>query len=362
MLTSISNRTNTLLLVLLVLMAGTIIAILATRASGGPLDPPGPGASTQSNIIYQPTSCAAFPIVISTPGSYRLGGNITGCNGKDGIQIASGDVTLSLAGFSVIGVPGSLIGIKNVGGNGQLNIADGIVVTWGGTGINLTGSSTARMNNIIAAYNGGDGMQLGSTSSMSHSTSSANGGFGIRAAATNITISDCNVDYNGGYGIYLTGAGSVVDGCEVGGHASGGGIQVSDVARVMNNYVHNNGDEGIYATGSCTIEGNTVEWNGTYGINVTGDRCSVAGNTANSNGAGGIHFSGGASHVDRNHTSGNGNYGFDINSVALGYANIVTGNSSTGDSSTYHIGANNDAGPIVTAASAGANPWSNVAN
>jgi hypothetical protein len=50
MLTTVSRRANTLLLVLLVLMAGTIIAILATRASGGPLDPPGPPASTMHTL------------------------------------------------------------------------------------------------------------------------------------------------------------------------------------------------------------------------------------------------------------------------------------------------------------------------
>jgi hypothetical protein len=50
MLTTVSNRVNTLLLVLLVLMAGAIIAILATRANGGSLDPPGPPASTMHTL------------------------------------------------------------------------------------------------------------------------------------------------------------------------------------------------------------------------------------------------------------------------------------------------------------------------
>jgi hypothetical protein len=50
MFTTIFKRVNTLLLVLVVLMAGAIIAILATRASGGPLDPPGPPASTMHTL------------------------------------------------------------------------------------------------------------------------------------------------------------------------------------------------------------------------------------------------------------------------------------------------------------------------
>ncbi len=356
-------RINTGLLVFIALTGVVLVAMLATRARGGPLDPPGPPTSTQSNIIYQPASCAAFPIVISAPGSYRLGGNITGCTAKNGIQIASSDVTLSLAGFSVIGVPGSLDGIKNVGGNGQLNIADGTVVTWGGTGVNLADSSTARVDNIIAAYNGGDGIQLGSTSSLNRSIASANASVGITTvlAASNVTISDCNVDYNGVLGINLGGVGSVVVGCEVGSNGSGGGIRVAGASRVTNNHVHNNGATGIYAPDSCTITGNTVDWNAGQGI-VAGGRCSVVGNAADSNTLVGIDVFGNASRIDGNSTSGNAGAGVRIGAGAPGSPNVVTRNSSTGDASGIVIGINNDAGPIATAAGAGANPWSNIAN
>jgi hypothetical protein len=76
MFTTISHRVNTLLLVLLVLMAGAIIAILATRASGGPLDPPGPPASTMHTLDDSPvvwdrkldsTNGAAGGVVGQTP-------------------------------------------------------------------------------------------------------------------------------------------------------------------------------------------------------------------------------------------------------------------------------------------------------
>lgn len=77
------SRINTVLLMLMLL---AVIGLFATRAYGGPLDPPGPVASTQSNVIYQPGGCAGFPLVLSSAGSYRLGSNITGCAGKDGIR------------------------------------------------------------------------------------------------------------------------------------------------------------------------------------------------------------------------------------------------------------------------------------
>lgn len=56
MLASISNRFNTLLLMLLVLMGGAIIAILATRSSAGPLDPPGVPGSTMKTLDDVPGS------------------------------------------------------------------------------------------------------------------------------------------------------------------------------------------------------------------------------------------------------------------------------------------------------------------
>ena len=161
MLSSITNRFNTFLLVLIALMAAAIIAILANRANAGSLDPPGPPASTMRNVIFQPASCAGFPIVISQPGSYQLGGDITGCTGKDGIEIATSNVTLDLDGHNVNGGgtgSGSLAGIKNTGANGQLIVKDGHVQQWGGSGIDLTGSSVAQVDHMVATYNGGYGI------------------------------------------------------------------------------------------------------------------------------------------------------------------------------------------------------------
>jgi hypothetical protein len=53
---TVFNRVNTLLLVLLVLMAGAIIALLASRASAGPLDPPGALGSTMHTLGDTPPS------------------------------------------------------------------------------------------------------------------------------------------------------------------------------------------------------------------------------------------------------------------------------------------------------------------
>jgi hypothetical protein len=78
--TSISTRVNTLLLALLVLMAGTIIAIVATRSSAGPLDPPGPPASTMHTLDDSPVVWdQKLNSANGDPGG-GVGGTPAGCN------------------------------------------------------------------------------------------------------------------------------------------------------------------------------------------------------------------------------------------------------------------------------------------
>lgn len=344
-----------------------VIGLFATRAYGGPLDPPGPVASTQSSVIYQPGSCAGFPIVLSTPGSYRLGSNITGCAGKDGIQISSSDVTLDLGGFSVIGVPGSWTGIKSVGAIGQLNIANGTIVKWGGAGLDLSSSSGDRVDNVIATNNTTFGIWFASTSALSHSTASANGGGGIYlpSGETDITIRDCNVDYNTGYGIIGGSAnGVVVESCSIGNN-SNDGISLGSFTKITGNHVHHNSGNGIIVNHSCMIENNSSEWNTGDGISVFAPgNCTIVGNKVSANSGDGIDVetNGGYSLIDSNHASGNGVFGFNIATANPGYPNVVTRNAASANIlSNYSVGSNNDVATIVSAGAA-ANPMSNISN
>ena len=365
----ITSRANTILLVLILAVGVGILAMLATGARGGPLDPPGPVASTQTNVIYQPASCAGFPIVLSAAGSYRLGSNITGCNAKDGIQITASRVSLDLGGFSVIGVPGSLDGIRNVGGNGNQNVSNGAIGLWAGDGLDLQDSITSRVHNVISTFNGGRGIVLGGTSALDQSTASANGAGGILSIATNVTISDCKADYNTGYGIRVSGGGAVVDTCSVGGNTAGG-INVGNIARIVSNHAISNTGQGIHTGHSCYIENNSSSWNTGDGYFVTNPgNCTVVNNKATANGGAGfvaggagsaIDGIGGYTLVDSNHASGNGSYGFDIRLANPGFPNIVTRNFASANlPNNYIFGANNDMGPIVTAGAA-VNPMSNI--
>lgn len=132
----ISNRVNTFLLVLLIVMAGAIIAILASRSTAGPLDPTGPPSSTLPQVepripISQPDSGAGFPIVLSQAGSYFLTGNITAPSAKDGIVIAAQRVTLDLNGFTIAGhSPNSGITDDNLVVRTDIAIRNGVLTGW----------------------------------------------------------------------------------------------------------------------------------------------------------------------------------------------------------------------------------------
>ncbi len=373
MMSSIGGRINTFLLVMLVVMAGAIIAILATRASAGPLDPPGTPASTGRNVIFQPADCSGFPIVISQAGSYVLGGDITGCPGADGIEISTSNVTLDLDGHVLSGGghnSGSLDGIKNVGGNGQLVIKNGEVQQWGQNGINLKLSSVATVDHIEATYNGVAGIVIQATSAVIDSIGSANGAntpaAGIQAVAEDNRISGCQADYNSGSGILLQGTGDVLEDCEVASNQGNiAGVAVSDVERIVRNHVHNNVGRGISAGASAVIEDNSVEWNGGAGIECSSN-CSVTRNTVASNSGIGVSVSGGVGTITDNVVLANVGHGIDVTGPSPGYANVIARNVSTGNDpahdpspGNYFIGANNDFGPDNTAAGA-TSPTTNV--
>lgn len=68
MLGSLSGRINTFLLALVVLMAASIIAIVATRAGADPLDPPAP-PSAGSRCMAPPARFEPAAIALEVPPS-----------------------------------------------------------------------------------------------------------------------------------------------------------------------------------------------------------------------------------------------------------------------------------------------------
>ena len=98
---------------------------------------------------------SSLPFTINQCGSYVLTSCLTGGAGQAGVTINADDVTLDLNGFTLIGVPGSLEGVR---GNGERAVVvNGSVVEWGDDGIELTGVG-ARIENVAALDNGGAGI------------------------------------------------------------------------------------------------------------------------------------------------------------------------------------------------------------
>ena len=100
-------RFNTGLLVFIALTGIVLVTMMATRAYGGPLDPPGAPGPTMKTLqqveprtpISQP---ASFPIQINASGSYYLTENITGVPGQMA-SINASNVTIDLNGFTLYG-------------------------------------------------------------------------------------------------------------------------------------------------------------------------------------------------------------------------------------------------------------------
>src|SRR2546421_4223542 len=97
--------------------------------------------------------------VISQPGSYCLGDNVVGVSGKNGIRIDADNVTLDLAGFGVLGVGGSLSGIL-INNHIHIAIRNGSISGWGGAGLEGTAGALARIDDLRADVNVGNGIVI----------------------------------------------------------------------------------------------------------------------------------------------------------------------------------------------------------
>ena len=84
-----------------------------------------------------PGDAPNFPVTLSRPGAYSLGGNLNVPAGKDGILITAPDVTLDLNGFSMIGGGTAEHGIT--GAERGATIMNGSLVGFGKNGINGAG-------------------------------------------------------------------------------------------------------------------------------------------------------------------------------------------------------------------------------
>lgn len=301
------------------LFAVAIALVLTGSASAGSLaPPPGPVAPTMKSLteveprtsVQSLSGSASALYVISQPGSYYLTGNVQGVAGKDGIAIMSGNVSLDLNGFALIGSGGSGHGITNVPGTPYYNVIvkNGTVRNWGGTGVraDIWG---AIVSDIASFNNGENGIVVGAQSVAARCTTKSNGGLGIGGYST-CSIVDCVSREN-----------------------VGNGFEVPFASTLRGNISVYNGANGIVSETQCTIEGNLV-----------------AGNVA-----AGIRVSGSSNRVDGNHCVDNG-----IGIQGTGCGSVFVHNTAHGNAANYSIAGCNDVGPISTAAAA-TSPMANIA-
>lgn len=335
------------------------VSVLACLAPAGPIVPPGgPVAPTPGPEPRTPLSAATTPgdadslFRITQPGSYYLTGNITGVSGKRGIEIAAGNVTIDLNGFTLAGVAGSLEGIASAGVR-NITVRNGDVTNWGGHGISLDNSVftlTSRIDNVRATLNNGSGIRVGRGAVITNCAAAGNGGTGI-VASSHAAIEGCISGDNGGSGMTISDS-SVVRGCSVNNNDSSG-IVGGGMCTITDCTITNNGDRGITVLSRCTIARNTVTGNDRIGIRVN-DTCYVLENVCASNGfavadGAGILAAGSSNRIERNAVRLN-DIGIRVNAAF----NVIIGNTAGGNSVVnYEFASGNRYGPVLNLTSGG---------
>jgi hypothetical protein len=199
-------------------------------------------------------------IRIDRPGTYRLAADVVGTENTVGIVITADHVTLDLAGFNVVGKPGSLSGIRAIGARTNISVRNGTVRGWGGHGIDLSDATESHAEFLRVTENAGDGVRLGANSTAVEIQSWSNGRDGLSAGDGSSVRRTC-ARANSGAGILVgdsgfvrecmgvgntrqgiqAGTASVVGDC-IARHNHGLGIVVGDLASVRDSeLIHNDG-------------------------------------------------------------------------------------------------------------------------
>lgn len=207
---NIWSRINTVLLICVLL---AIAGMMALRVSGGPLDPPGTPASTDS-IKLPGTPISSVPYTISQPGHYYVTRNLTLNSSGIAISVAAPNVTLDLGGFRLQGAnaPNSA-GVAPTAFVWPVEVANGDVVGFG-TGIDWGGGSHVRIKNINA-FSNGIGIRINNHGVVSDCTAALNSSYGIHVVASLNWVQDCMVVDSGSSGIYVTGTHNTIQGSQV---------------------------------------------------------------------------------------------------------------------------------------------------
>jgi hypothetical protein len=281
---------------------GVLVAALSISGGGhvfaqGSLTPPGAPAPTMKSLsdidahigqLADKRTAISAPTVITSPGSYYLTTNINAADGGVGITVAADHVTIDLNGFAVIdqGTSGTPNGIDVPDAHIDLCVKNGTVTGFhshgiggyvsssrfehliingnGGAGIIIVGDNSEVLDCVITQNKSG-GINVGNGCRVVNSVVS-NNAEGIRGK-DHVTIESCTLASNKGVGAFV-GFAAFVHNCLI--RANGPeGINLSGGSRIVDNVVDLNGTNGILTiTNASRIDGNSVTYNASYGIDV----------------------------------------------------------------------------------------------
>jgi parallel beta-helix repeat protein len=374
-------KTSTFLAVLGLLLTGVGTGVFA-QGSLTPSGPPGPTFKTLGQIeaaLERRRPISSLPYVISESGSYYVTTNLTGVTTNNGITISNSNVSLDLNGFTLTGVTGSYVGIV-VYTVTNVTIRNGTVHGWGSEGINAQNYGTPKsllferlmlsgnfsgintygpsvLRDIISQSNRFYGI-LCTDSRVSNCLIYDNGDDGVRANTSQLR--DCMFRGNGGSGIQAIW--SQMESCMAVANKVHGFICSASMAR--DSQARDNGFLGFNVQPgdvfNCVAEGNK-----NTGIEVLSDGSQIVGNTSRrnctvSNGFdGGILIAASNNRIEGNHVVKNNGVGIRV--TPSGTNNVIVRNTVAGEgTNNFIISANNDVGPIGSAATA-TSPWANIA-
>ncbi len=304
------------------LTSAALVLVTAAPLVAGELSPP-PGPIAPTGRFGPRVEIDALPYTITEPGSYYLGGNLTGVAGQNGIRVSAHDVTIDLNGFSLIGGTGTLRGVSVDQNIGQLTVRNGTISGWGAYGIFASDPGGHVFVDLRVRGSGLSGIAAGSHSIVSRCVAYDNAGIGI-AGGVSAVIVDCTAYNNDQHGILAYS--SVVRGCTARLNSLDG-ILVQNGAHVTDCTSHQNKRDGIRATQGCSIVAND---------------CSANGNAGD---GAGIHVAdGNGTRVEANNCSLN-DRGIEVASAG----NLVIRNTLAANTTTFSIVAGNGVGTLVGA-------------
>ncbi len=294
----------------------TVLWFLRPASAGDLNPPPGPIAPTQRTPIGASTTPgdADSLFKITLRGSYYLTGNITGVVGKSGVEIAASGVTLDLMGFDLLGVAGSLDGIRVSIAATDIAVFNGSVRNWAQDGVDLSNTTNARLVDLRASGNTAKGIITGVNAVVTGCAANGNGVGGIHVSSG--TITNCSANDNTGIGIIASSS-----------------VTITNCSAEFNTGV------GIYASAACTITNCSAALNTGDGISV-GDSCTVRSNTCWANGNGGagagIHATNSDNRIEGNNCTDN-DRGIDVDVAS----NFITRNTCSGNLTNWDVAIGN---------------------